>query len=392
ISIWDVYNFIAAVGSVKAWKLRSNIVIAGGWGLRNVAPLRHIIDFAVFGRGENTIVELIETILKGRDIKIDNVMNLKSYPTPVTFDQAKELYPHEIDSKPIKYKEFSLGCPRQCWFCIYTFARKFLKDGQDPYYETSTKFQMSKELIITDIKRRWNGQSVNLRTSIDGWSERLRLAFNKKIYDEDIIEAIEAASIIGTSNPTHINTYMICGYPTETNEEKDKFIDLLSQAHPVGNKIVLKLILVPFRPAPLTPSAWLPADILTNWKRITTNVEVIRSPKYDVSYENKSIESPWSLLQSLIIERATENSDEIIKMICFSKALDRLCAKGKVDALGNNFNLDSYTREYHIGIEQIPTWYIDSYIPNETIQRMAKTLKLNLGMEVPCCEAGEKVE
>ena len=381
VSIYDYYNFIFSVSRLKSWRQRSNTVFIGGFGLRNAAPIRNYADYAVFGRGEEIIIAAVSAILAGKDIEgCPSIMKLRHFPHTVTFAQSATLYPHSLDTKPNKYREHALGCPHRCYFCIYSHARRFVKEGGDPYYEQSTQNTMSKELMLTDIKTKWNGQSIHVRTSIDGWSHRLRYAFNKHISDDDIIEMIEFVSKKQMSASTIIIAYMITGYPTETESEMIAFFELLKRAQPMLGKVIINLHAIPFRPAPITPSAWLSANINTDWKNRIPNIKIIKQSKYEVNYDRKGIEGPWSLLQSLIVERATEATDDIIQTICFpSPAFKRLCGRGKVDALQHNYDIEQYTKEYAIEEQTtLPTWYLESYTPNHVIRKNAEQLRANL--------------
>lgn len=376
ISIYDVYDFIYSVAKLGAWKHRTNAVIVGGWGIRNVAPIRNYADYAVFGRAEHIITELVESILQRKDFQIASVMDLKAFPHPVTFGQAEQCYPYELDTKPVKYQEYSLGCRFRCLYCIYSHARQFLKTRNDNFYETSLKHTGYSELIFKEISTGWNGKKT-IRTSLDGWSERLRYAFNKRISNEDIVEVLQWVKANTEAKLAWLNIYIIVGFPTETEDEIEAFEDLVLGLDLPGKLMYINFLLSPFRPAPLTPSAWCASDIETNW-RTKKRSWMVKNDNLKICYRDFSTESPVSLLLSLIIERATPESDDIIHTICFSKQYNKLSTHGKLRALSDTFDLSPYTREYRVGEEELPTWYLSSFTPNENIERRAAELAIEL--------------
>jgi len=374
-STFDVYNLIKAVAKLRSWKKRSFRVVAGGFGLQNVYPLRQYIDYAVFGRAENIIVPLIKAIEGKKDFIHESVMVMEHGIHPVKVAQAMELYPHELNTKPVKYKEKEIGCPRKCLFCHYSFSRKHIKRHEGAFYGAMSYGSM-KEVLFDELLRD-SDMKTKTRTALDGFSERLRFAFNKRLSNDLIKQTIEEVSRKWQGKSAWLTLYHIGSYPTETDDDREEFRNVLEACNCTGKQVYIHVHVSPFRPSPLTPAAYLPANINYNWRR-KANTNIVSKDNLEVSYMH-SLESPFSLLQSLVVERATEESDDIIHTICFSKQLAKLKAEEKIYALDKTFNLQPYIREYHTD-ERLPTWYLESYIPNEQIKQMAKKLKKNLGI------------
>jgi radical SAM superfamily enzyme YgiQ (UPF0313 family) len=375
-STFDIYNLISDIGRLASWRKgnRTFKVIAGGFGLQNIYPLRNYVDYGVFGRGENIIVPLVQAIERKRDFLHESVMVLEHGVYPVKVAQAEALYPYELDTKPVKYKETEIGCPRKCYFCHYSFSRRNLKIHESSFLG-AMGFKV-KEVLFDKIFQD-SDRKNKIRTALDGFSERLRFAFNKRLSNELIVQTVERASREWLGKSVWVSLYHIGSYPTETDEDREEFKKVLETCNCTGKKVYIDVHVTPFRPSPLTPSAYLPANLSYDWSK-KSNTTILIKENLKVGYM-LFIESPFSLLQSLVAERATEKSDDIINTICFSKQLAKLKVVDKVYALSKTFDLTPYTREYHTK-EKLSTWYLESYTPQEKVKEMARKLKKNLGM------------
>ena len=85
ISLTSDYDCIAlykAVALLPSWQPgRKFKVVAGGAGMQNPTVIRRYIDYAVFGRGENIIYQLVDAILGGNSFEHGSVMSLPDiYP------------------------------------------------------------------------------------------------------------------------------------------------------------------------------------------------------------------------------------------------------------------------------------------------------------------------
>jgi hypothetical protein len=177
---------------------------------------------------------------------------------------------------------------------------------------------------------------------------------------------------------------MIGSYPTETLADFYEFVETIKQVCPV-KPILIKMHVSTFRPSPLTPSAYLPVNLKINWRNLSETYKLKKSGGDIFKTENlvlswgMYIESTMQVLKQIIIERATEESDQLINTILFSKKLKQLKANQQLLAIQDKFDLIQYTREYDVN-EKLPTWYLESYISNDVIKRTAQKLKKNLGL------------
>lgn len=200
-SLFDVYNLIESVAHLTTWQKahRRFVVVAGGFGLQNVYPLRQWVDFAGFGRAEGFIVDLVAALLAGRDYDSEHVMPLREQIRPVRMAQVRELYPHPVQVGDFLFQETVLGCPLQCAFCHYTHARKWI--GGDPAnYVRRGEYSGNAEGLFVQSADLVDGDNPQSRiiTGMDGFSERLRFAVNKRISNEALIEVLTEASARST--------------------------------------------------------------------------------------------------------------------------------------------------------------------------------------------------
>ena len=361
-STYDLLSYYKAVNKYKHFKNRKFKVIAGGFGLQNIYGIKDFIDVAVFGRAENIINEVI----KG-NYNFNNIMVLPEIKD-VEIGQTKKLYPNEIKTKGYKltWKEQFIGCPNKCKFCHYTWSRKCLYP-EKTYYQGSLTKNNSVEILWKDIKYIDKKQG-HIRTAIDGFSERLRYKYGKKITNDSIIEGIE--KIGSYDGKTIMLIYNISNMPNETEEDYQELITTIGKAKP-KNRVIIVLQSTPFRPSPLTPMQWHSVKLFPNWNDLAGKVIIERKNlRFIHSFSN---ESCWSQLLTSIIERATETSDHLINTILYNRKLDRYRAEDKVKILLDNFDLSHYIKKYNHD-EKIPTWYLHSYTEKNNLINMAKRL------------------
>jgi len=387
-SPYDVYNLLSVIARHPDFQpeKRTFQVIIGGFGVINIISLRNYIDFAFFGRVENEIAADVKEILANKDIVRPYVMSLKHGIHEVKLNQSQP-YPHELEIRPNNFKEKHIGCPRKCLFCQYTFSRKWTGKESD-FFEGSMGYNTGGELIFNQILPAIENNidclpKGRMQTAIDGFSERLRMAFNKRYSNEMIIETLEKLSEVWPGNRLLIHLYMIGSYPTETEEDFQEFIRTIQQVKPKGKQIVIKMHVSAFRASPLTPAAYLPVNIHRDWRAISQTRKLQKWGGDIYLGENISlawdmyIESGMSHFKQVLIERATEESDSLIHTILFSKKLEHLKKNQQLIALKHHFDLMPYIREYDVN-EKLPTWYLESYIPNKEIRHTAQKLKRTL--------------
>jgi len=367
ISLTSDYDCLAlyrAVALLPTWQLgRRFKVVAGGAGMQNPTTIRKYVDYAVFGRGENIIHPLIGCIMGGGTFTHESVMNLPDIH-PVKLAQSSELYPHDIDLGGGRgcrqWKESFIGCPNKCLFCHYTWARK--KIGGDTYYQGDLTMKRSIECLWKDIPN-INKKEGRIRTAIDGFSERLRMACGKKISNQEVIDGINhLGSFAGT---TVLLVYNISNMPHESQADREELYSTVRRADP-ENRVIVVFQSTPFRPSLLTPLQWAPVTLYPATSDLSAQV-IHDSDNLRVMH-SFSNESPWSQLETVIVSRATPETDKLFHALCFHPKLKKGTARERVGLLQRSFDLSPYLREY-TGDEKHPACFLSSYTDNEKLRR-----------------------
>jgi len=368
VSLTSEYDCIAlykAVALLPTWQPgRKFKVIAGGAGMQNPTTIRSYVDYAVFGRAENIIYPLIDSVMGGSVFQHESVMNLPDIYT-VKVSQTSVLYPHEVivgSDKP--WKESFLGCKNKCLFCHYAWARMMV--GRQNYYQGGLTCGKSPEYLWKDIFKVTEKQG-RIRTAIDGFSERLRFAYGKKISNQEVVDGINhLGSFEGI---TVLLAYNISNMPNETQNDREELYTTVKKAHP-KNRVIVVFQSTPFRPSLLTPLQWAPVTLYPATSDLSAQV-IYNSDNLRVMH-SFSNESPWSQFQTIVVNRATSETDRLFHTICFSKKIKNLNSAKKIRMIKANFDIDPYLRRYDPDEDRHPVWFLESYTDNIKIIKMFK--------------------
>lgn len=365
-SEYDCMALYKSVAQLPSWQRgkRAFAVIAGGAGLQNPITIRNYIDYAVFGRAENIIYPLVDCVLGSRKYEHESVMCLPEIH-PVKYCQSDKLYPYEIGLGKGRgcrqWKESFIGCPNKCLFCHYSWARK--KIGGETYYQGDLTMKRSIECLWKDIPK-INKKEGRIRTAIDGFSERLRMLYGKRITNKEIVEGIEHLGSFGGTTVALV--YNISNMPTETEDDRKELYDTMKMAKP-KNRVIVVIQSTPFRPSLLTPLQWAPVSLYPATSDLSASV-IHDSDQLRVMH-SFSNESPFSQLQTVIISRATENTDTLFKCLCFHPKLKNGTAREKINTLKKSFDMTQYLKEYNTE-EKLPAWFISSYTDIEKLKKI----------------------
>lgn len=369
-STYDIYAFYKAVSLLSTWQRpRTFKVIGGGFGMQNPMTIRNYVDVAIFGRAEDIIVDVITE-------KITNHPGIMFLPdiTPVKINQISRLYGNSISLRTggttaqTEWKESFVGCINKCKFCHYTWSRKWLSKDET-YKQGSLTMEHSMEILWKDIFS-MEKKEGRIRTAVDGCSERLRFLFGKKITDKDIKNGIE---YIGKfEGITVLLVYNIGNMPGETEDDIELLYKSIQSAKP-KNRVIVVVHTTPFRPSLVTPMQYFGVKIYPDWHDRAKTV-VYDSDKLRV-VNSFTLESSYSHLMSMIVERATEKTDKLFHAICFSPRLKGIKNKKKVKMIELNFDLQPYLKEYHPEDDNFPGHFLSSYTSREKLSEYFKSLK-----------------
>lgn len=368
-STYDVYSFYRHVAKRPEWQpvARTFKVVIGGFGLQNPYTIRHYADYALFGRAEDIVVDLVAAALDGKPFDHDSVMNLPDI-TPVEIAQAKALYPHLVNFSGKSFVETFTGCPNKCKFCHYTWSRRC--SGHDGEYVNMTLAGSSSPEMTWKQMMLSEGKLGRTRSAIDGFSERLRYSFGKKISNSDIVSGIERLGAY--EGNTVCVVYNIGSMPTETDHDRQELYRVMSEAKP-QNRVIIVLHSTPFRPSLATPMQWEEVTLLPNWNKLGAKA-FFDSDKLRCVHSTGN-EAPYSHLISVIAERATEKTDKLFHAICFHPKLQAGTSDRRVEMITRNFDIEQYTRRYEIGEDGFPAWFLSGYVNNRGIATIARAMR-----------------
>ncbi len=362
-STFDVFAFYRAVALIPSWqpKRRAFKVLAGGFGMQNPAPVRHFIDYAAFGRVDNWITGVVDAILGGSEPAHESVMNLPDIHQ-VKISQPSSLYPYLVSG----WSESFTGCPLKCKFCHYTYARKHSgsNEAYGQYVQSGFTGGSSPELTWDGLFT-WGKKLGRVRVAIDGFSERLRYVYGKRISNDDIVAGLETVGQY--EGITTVLTYNIGNFPGETEEDRHDLYQTLRRVNP-KNRVIFVLCTTPFRPSAATPMQWEPVSLFPNW--YNERARVIVEENNFRAVHSFTLETSYSHACAVIAERITVNDDELFHAICFAPGLQRDNHDMRLKRLQANFNLTSFLREYDVN-EEHPSQFLTSYIERDTMKRIA---------------------
>lgn len=356
------------------WQTGSYKVIIGGAGLLHITPFLPFGDFFMFGRGENLIVPLVCGIERDGGWEHESVACREMFSTDRIYKiaQVSAPYPHKIPlSKNINFQEGPIGCNHKCFFCGYTWQRRFVSPD-DYYYMDDSLFVgiADKERALIDMHQHLDEiDFAHLRTtSIDGMSERLRRMVNKPITRAILLDFLGA--ILCYKGKAHqIKLYNIIGYPTETETDWLEIVDILRQADASASlrdkpwSIVLHC--TPFRAMPATPMACEPMSY-RNYRGEIGRV-LGKGLKGNLIYQGDSLwavesmgtESLPTVILSAVCHRGVASDTEAIMKIAASRKFWSASMKVKVSTLEQVFDVDTLFGRFTS--ETLPSRYLRTY-------------------------------
>lgn len=369
-STYDLYAMLECVALRADWQpgARTFKVLAGGFGMQNPTAIRKYIDYAAFGRAHEWVESVVRAILAGSEPEHESIMVI-SRMNPVKISQGA-LYPHEVEG----FKEEFTGCPLKCKFCHYTYAREHA--GSDTSYDKGGVYAQSMltgggspEVTWPQLLT-WPKKAGRVRVAIDGLSERLRYLYGKRISNADIIAGINKMGSYGP-NTTTLLVYNIVNFPGETEADYREFVDTVRQAEP-QYRVILVLHSTPFRPSLATPMQWEGVNLMPDWSKRRAKV-IVDKPNLRVVH-SFTLETPWSHLRSIVVERATPEDDDAIHAIAFSP---KLAAANHGDALRlfrRNWSPDKWLAERDIDAPP-PAPFLSGYLPDATLRKIAHKMR-----------------
>ncbi len=146
---------------------------------------------------------------------------------------------------------------------LVKLVRTYREEHQVAISFPSLRMEKFPGFLADEIKRSREG---SLTFAIEAGSQRLRDVINKNITEESIFETLRTAFGKGWHL---VKFYFMFGLPTETNEDLDAMIDLVSRIYAFGRgfrkDIAINLSVNPFVPRPDTPFQWCAQDTMESY-------------------------------------------------------------------------------------------------------------------------------
>ena len=436
------------------------IVFAGGPCTYNPEPVRDFVDAFLIGDGEDILKEVVNVFKTQKALNSDRNSILQALSevdgvyVPAFYDGKtinKRIYNFSPVSAPRKHPvpfstsihdravvEIRRGCGRMCRFCqpghvnlpirerkaedIISITKDLVKNtGYDEFsmLSLSSNDYTNIEPVLEELTCYFNDKKVsaslpsqridrfNIRLSNlvkdvrkttitlapEAGSQRLRDVINKNISKDQIVNTTLDCYKNGYDS---IKYYFILGLPTETYEDIDEFIELLS-----GIKYRAKLLkkelnlnydlkltctMSIFVPKPFTPFQWAGQDSL---EEISQKIAYIKEKSRSLKGVKIKIHEKYISEIEAVITRGDASLCKYIKTLyengCYLDSWDENFDKGKwyniADECGISLS-ELSQKEFDVD-EALPWDFINVGIKKEWFQQEYQKA-LNSAASVPC--------
>lgn len=352
------------------WQKGDYKVAVGGQGVLNVRPFLQYVDYFLLGRAEGAIDDFVRGIEECGEYESSYVICSRTFDVDKKYEikQTEKIYPYDIRLENGQtYHEDVIGCNHKCLFCGYTWQRKHVVQ-EEFSYSGLWNGGKDRERAMIDIHNGIEVDLVKLRTTaIDGLSERLRFAVNKKITREMLREFLER--LAKCEKPHQVKFYNIIGYPEETEDDWWEFIDDVrkvdEQMKRSEKQTSILLHSTPFRAMPATPLACKPMSY-KNYRGLVAKI-LGKGMKGNIFYqgnamwcvESMSTESLPTVIQSAIVWRGTEKDSDNFAKVARSKKFCGASAAVKQKTLEQYFDVEQLFAEF--SPQTLPTRYLKTY-------------------------------
>jgi hypothetical protein len=367
-----------------SWRKGNYTSIIGGPGVLNVMPFLRFFDCFVFGRGELLILDILKEMKNGdryiheslcwsKDFNINNkyVINQTGiYDNDVMLDSGT------------KYHECSIGCENKCFFCGYTWHRLnqggMQKDNSGMVAFVSGSIERTMFDLSALEYNKWEIESQVRITALDGCSERIRFAINKKITNDMYKYFLKGIASQETMHNCKI--YCIVGYPIERDADLFEMLqcvkDVDSKLETYEKQVMLTYHFTPFRPMPSTPLACWPTKKQNYRQQISKLLKSPHNPG-NMFYQGNSIscvesmgvDSLSTVMLDMISHRGDESHTDLVASLASNKKFWSASALAKEKTLEKYCDMDTLFGRYEP--EALPTRYLHTYCDVYKLMRVA---------------------
>lgn len=278
------------------WGKRTFKAFVGGFGCQNPIALSEYIDYAFFGRADGIIDDILREPFRFKE----NLFDI-SKPHKVNIRQVNKCYPFRVTygKNKIKWQEKFIGCPFRCKFCHYSHNRTHVGTGYRNDQLTASAEVMLKDIVAIEKK------PGRLTTALDGYSERLRYKFGKKISWDMVEDSIDHLSEF--KGNLYLKLYNITNFPTEQDSDRAEFFDFFRKYAEDNYKgdgcVTIDVFNTAFRPSINTPMERMPARLYPEARQDISTIAKCNGYNFKFTHFTRGA---WEHLKDLISIRYTE--------------------------------------------------------------------------------------
>ncbi len=454
--VYDLVKKLAASGIQYEREKRGEkpvVFVGGQLPGYNPAPLREMVDLACIGDGEEAAPAAIRVLLDGgspRDcLGIPGIWVAAEDNGPVEMQQVADIsaslrWPfvnvdERVAGSGVRSRrgferriEIARGCRRKCAYCGVSWTKAYREapaedvareigatDGcvkcfapdlmaHSRYdliakaYDETDRFNQARDISAAQILSRGFGKSRSYSTGIDGISSRLRLAVNKPLTQDRLVEVVLRAN----RHMGGLMVYLILDMPGERPDDIREWFETLRTANAdlkperqvpkshlargfSAERFFIMAILNAFNPTPPTPLQW--AGI--NWQRNLTEDYMaqidILGPQDDRRLKHKLLGRAHGatsrLLESAVLRGGPEMAPFIFAMAKQRHGLTGANGTAKLFATARKLGLEDHLRwtAAEKGIDEALPWEqrVKPLFPRRTLEAGWRKYRRLMGLK-----------
>ena len=344
-------------------------VVCGGAGLKNPFPLLEWVDEFWFGRCDYEAFDFV------MDPKYDHPSKMRwDSPRACIVNQVDRCFPEPVQTGKEVWRESFIGCPNKCGFCFYSWTRKNVQESEHFKYDLNKGRAMEIDIMNWALLKK-ETITPHVTVGLDGISERIRLAINKRITDDMLRELLDRFHFAAKDN-YYLKIYNIAGYETETYSDAATLYSLIEEfGKKVTKKLFVELHTTPLSPEPATPLGYSAAPFFSRFNGLSGQSIFQDSKLY--AFHSQFNGSSWQQFQQLCVQRFNKEAERILDLMFFSPKFKGLKNYEKMKYIEAKFDLADLLREYSTE-ERLPAWTIQSYMGEEKVKKVRESIRRKL--------------
>jgi hypothetical protein len=274
-----------------------------------------------------------------------------------------------------------------------------MAQAERPQYLASALADGAAAEVMWDDIPRMSRKPGRLRAAIDGFSQRLRYGYGKRISDRMITDAVTHLSWLGRARSsvsqtglfgddtviddrgrTVLMVYNIGHFPGETKEDWLDLDNAICDAEYRGGRVIVIVHTTPFRPSLVTPMQWEGVQLWPEWSSMRERP--IRPDDGIMAKYSYRLEGAHTHLSSVVIDRLSRCDEPIVEALlrpgpgASEDRAMRLLDAG-ADAYAAQMNIDSPP----------PAPWLGGVVDLRRLRKIATKMRREMGTEQPMRDA-----